>query len=144
MDITLGLGECRAPTSADLGTIVKVSSTTVSATTDAIPFVNNLDVVRNGSVLGAMVDAALASLVSATPGGIGDDPDPTVQPVAPAGIVRLDSVFVVNPRKKRGQSSHFVHPYPHRIPTLFSAMTGLLSPKKSSRAEPAAVARRSQ
>ena len=113
MDITLGLGVRRSPTAADLATIAGASSTAVRPRRPPSFRQRSQPVLLNGSVSGATVDAALASIAS-TAVGNGDDPEPTVKPAAPAVSVGPVPGPGVTSRKK-GQSPHLSRPYPHRI-----------------------------
>ena len=100
MDITLGLGVRRAPTSADLATIAGASSTAVRPHRPRSSASRSCSTGRSPS---ATMDAALASIVS-TARGNGDDPESTVKPAARARSVGPVSGPGVTSRKK-GQSS---------------------------------------
>jgi hypothetical protein len=116
MDITLGLGVRRLPSSADLTTVAGSSTATVRAmTATAVPTSVPQPVVLNRPVSSATVDAALASIASVSAGD-GDAPNPTIEPVTPAaamGYVRGPGV-----ERKVKRNSHPYRPYPHRFPLL--------------------------
>jgi hypothetical protein len=83
MDITLGLGVRRAPSNADLAAIVASSRTPsaveVSAPLSRVAVPLSRSYPSNEPVTSAMVDAALASMLSAGAGN-GDDHDPIAIP----------------------------------------------------------------
>ncbi len=121
MDITLGLGVRRAPTAADLASIAQASSAAVPASAaDATARVLTSDGQRpqplplDGSVSKAMVDAALASMLSAAAGN-DDARDPTVTGGSPAQFVGRFSAIGVRPGR-RNQSPQTPGPF-RRPPT---------------------------
>ncbi len=135
----MGLGIRRSPTSADLATIAAASSTTVTATsTIAVPTNPRQAVLPNGSVSGAMFDAALASILGVTVGDA-DAPDSTIKPGAPA----VSAGPVPGPGaipRKRTQESHRSRPYPQPIAAVKFSRKGRsmgqppsLDPRSSAR-----------
>jgi hypothetical protein len=104
MDITLGLGVRRAPSASDLAAVAGTSSTAVpNAPTAVVPTGEQSTILLIGSVSGATVDAALASIggtaikPDASAGSMGPPPGPGVAP------------------SKRDRSAQLSRPYPHRV-----------------------------
>jgi hypothetical protein len=130
MDITLGLGVRRSPTAADLSTIAGASATAVPTDPpQPSPVI--------GSVSGATVDAALASIVGV---GNGDAGGSAVKPGTPAASMGPVPGAGVPPRKKE-QGAHASRPYPHRIDALpfprkarGIGQSSVLDPRTSARA----------
>jgi hypothetical protein len=124
MDVTLGLGVRRAPTAADLTTIAQATSTAVTVpAADATARVLTSDGQRpqplplDGSVSKAMVDAALASMLSAAAGN-DDARDPTVNGGSPAQSVGRFSAIGVKPGR-RNQSPQTPGPFRRPPTSLF-------------------------
>ena len=123
MDISLGLGVRRSPAAADLATIAGSSMPTVGASSAvaALP-VPQQPALPSGSVSGATVDAALASIVGASTNN-GDTSNPSTRP----GILAVAMGPAHGPAaalRKREISAHVARPYPHRLaPSPFPRKT---------------------